>query len=98
MYLGLHAACEDLANRVIENSYKASSRSVGDLWLTLERRCTSHKHTDFPFRRFIPGIPESLPGQPFSIGLGRYFVPSHIVRMQLSGDYEYGWVSLNSMS
>ncbi|RBA20821.1 hypothetical protein FPRO05_08268 [Fusarium proliferatum] len=65
MFVGLHAACEDLANRVMKKSYKAR---------------LSH---------FTPKVPENKPGLPFSVGLGRYFVPSRSI--QLYGYYEDSW-------
>jgi hypothetical protein len=93
MYVGLHAACDDLANRVMKTSFRARVKSVGDLWLTLERRCARVISQD-PCKvgmHFTPPIPNSQPGQPFSVGLERYYVPSHNIHRY--GDHWDGWVS-----
>lgn len=93
MFVGLHAACEDLANRVMKKSYKARLRSVGDLWLTLERRCARHMYWNrVSNSHFTPRVPENKPGLPFSVSLGRYFVPSRSI--QLYEYYEDSWVRL----
>ena len=42
MYHGIHPACEDIANRVIKTSPNAKISDIGDLFLTLERRCTNY--------------------------------------------------------
>lgn len=39
LYIGIHPACDELANRVMETSFSARICSLGDLWMTLERRC-----------------------------------------------------------
>ncbi|KAF9772485.1 hypothetical protein IL306_009809, partial [Fusarium sp. DS 682] len=79
MYVGIHAGCEELANRVMRASLNAKIRSIGDLWLTLERRCARVINED-PSKagmHFTPPIPKSEPGQLFSVGFERYYVPSH---------------------
>ncbi|KAF5538996.1 hypothetical protein FPHYL_12372 [Fusarium phyllophilum] len=99
MFVGLHAACKDLANRVMKTSYKASVRSVGDLWLTLERRCAKHMFwhptLGVPNSHFTPGVPENRPSLPFSVGLGRYFVPSRTIRY---GNYGDDWWDENPIT
>jgi hypothetical protein len=95
MYVGIHPACEDLLNRVMNTSPNAQVRSPGEFWLTLERRCARSKEEDSRNigMHFTPSIPNHQPGQPFSCGLERYYVPSP--SLFLYGNEWDGWVSLN---
>ncbi|KAH7115469.1 hypothetical protein B0J13DRAFT_208153 [Dactylonectria estremocensis] len=71
----IHSACDTIADRVIETSPTAHIRSIGELWMTLERRCTKTSR-DVPncFDNFLPEIPEKNPSEPSKLGLGRYYV------------------------
>lgn len=92
LFMGIHAACEEVANRVMRTSFNARVRSIGYLWMTLERRC-ARPMDRHPHMNFLPYLPESQSGQPRSFGTGRYFVPySCIIRY---GDEWDGWVTLN---
>ncbi|KAF5609661.1 uncharacterized protein FSUBG_3868 [Fusarium subglutinans] len=91
MYVGIHSACEDLANRVMRTSLCLKVNSIGDLWFTLERRCARVVNQD-PCKagmHFTPPIPNSQPGQPFSVGFERYYIPSH--NIYRCGDHWDGW-------
>ncbi|RTE77443.1 hypothetical protein BHE90_008048 [Fusarium euwallaceae] len=54
--VGIHFACLDLASRVIKTSRVAEIRSIGDLWVTLERRCAIVDDGDV-YDPFLPAIP-----------------------------------------
>ncbi|KAH7231566.1 hypothetical protein B0J15DRAFT_456031 [Fusarium solani] len=91
IFIGIHPACEDLANRVMRTSFTSRVRSIGDLWMTLERRCARHEWGPWhdPSFNFLPYIPTSQPGEPLSFGADRYYVPfSCIVNF---GDEWEGW-------
>ncbi|KAF4435947.1 hypothetical protein F53441_13375 [Fusarium austroafricanum] len=95
MYLGIHAACEEIANRVMKTSFNAKVRSISDLWLTLERRCASYLSQGRRQRRlprdmnYVPPIPNNQSGQPLSLGFDRYYVPYHCLDQW--GDEWEGW-------
>ncbi|QPC65703.1 hypothetical protein HYE67_007934 [Fusarium culmorum] len=91
MYVGIHKTCEQLFNRVMSTSPNAKVHSLGELWLTLERRCARSKMEDSRNigMHFTPSIPNSEPGQPFSCGLERYYVPSP--SLYLYGNEWDGW-------
>ncbi|KAH6876727.1 hypothetical protein B0T10DRAFT_585112 [Thelonectria olida] len=73
---GIHVACDAIATCVIETSPTARIRSIGDLWVTLERRCTkTDQDQPFFFQSFLPNIPENNPTEPHKLGLSRYYVP-----------------------
>jgi hypothetical protein len=97
MYIGIHKSCEQLLNRVMSASPNAKVRSIGEFWLTLERRCARSKMEDAGNigMHFTPSIPNSQPGQPLSCGLERYYVP--LPSLYLYGNEWNGWVSLHSM-
>ncbi|KAF4336272.1 hypothetical protein FBEOM_9876 [Fusarium beomiforme] len=92
MYVGIHAACENLAHRVMRFSFNAKIRSTGDLWLTLERRCARviNKDSGKSGMHFTPPIPKSKPGEPFTVGFERYYVPSHNI-YRYGDDWEGWW-------
>ncbi|KAI8666030.1 hypothetical protein NCS57_00826300 [Fusarium keratoplasticum] len=85
--LGIYFACLDLALRVMQTSWVVKIRSIGDFWVTLERRCTE---------RGIPPYPVPLPPmihEDFNIlenntscsvilGTERYYLPHYCM-------YEY---------
>jgi hypothetical protein len=89
-YIAVHVACLRLAETVIGRSPDAHIHSLGQLWHSLERRCTKTGqaqlsswpgHVDGPF---LPSIPEDPPQDrpasgPVKLGLSRYFVNSWLV-------------------
>ncbi|CEI63628.1 hypothetical protein FVEN_g6758 [Fusarium venenatum] len=91
MYVGIHKSCEQLLQRVISASPNAKVRSIGEFWLTLERRCARSKMEDSGDigMHFTPFIPNPQPGKPFSCGLERYYVPSPT--LYLFGNEWNGW-------
>ncbi|KIL84127.1 hypothetical protein FAVG1_12704 [Fusarium avenaceum] len=91
MYIGIHKSCEHLLNRVMSTAPNARVRSLGELWLTLERRCARSKVEDSRNvgMHFTPSIPNCQPGKPFSCGLERYYVPSP--NLYLNGNEWNGW-------
>ncbi|KAF5695222.1 hypothetical protein FDENT_526 [Fusarium denticulatum] len=95
MFVGLHTACEDLANRVMKKSYKASLRSIGDLWLTLERRSACRKYWLYGHGYPTSGIRETLPSLPFSVGLRRY-IPSGSI--EYDEYYDDSWWNENPIT
>ncbi|SCO76809.1 uncharacterized protein FRV6_01021 [Fusarium oxysporum] len=95
MYIGIHAACDDLASHVIKSPFSSNIRSTSELWLTLERRCASYlgqRLQQCPLPRdmnYIPPIPNNLPGQPISLGFERYYIPEYCIENW--GDEWGGW-------
>jgi len=49
-------------------------RSLGDLWMTLERRCRKALPYGWSPEFCIPAIPNNRPREPIELGLGRYYV------------------------
>ncbi|KAM0554929.1 hypothetical protein ACHAPJ_006665 [Fusarium lateritium] len=91
MYIGIHAACEDIAKRVMKTSPNAQIRSIGDLWLSLERRCARYtSENPTRDRNFVPPIPKSQPGEPLSLGMDRYYVPYACI-VQYGDEWEGWW-------
>jgi hypothetical protein len=94
MHHGLHAACEDMAYRVIKSSPHAKIHSIGDLWLTLERRCAGYLEQGRRQRtrprddNYVPPIPNKETGK---LDFDGYYVPSHCM-LQYGDEWE-GWVS-----
>ncbi|KAM0270078.1 hypothetical protein ACHAPA_003592 [Fusarium lateritium] len=95
MYMGIHAACEDLANRAMKGPSNANISSTSDLWFTLERRCASYLEQRLRERppptdmNYVPPIPNNSPGQPLSVGFGHYYVPVYCIEQW--GDEWEGW-------
>ncbi|CAG2011579.1 unnamed protein product [Fusarium graminearum] len=94
LYIAIHPACENMANRFMKTSSNAKIHSLGDLWLVLERRCICHiwaeSSNDWADgeSRFIPEIPHAETGVR---SLDGYYVPrSCLLR---TGDEWEGWVS-----
>lgn len=82
-FIALHAPCLRIAKRAMQLSQTAHVRTLGDLWLTLERRTENIiKLQDglIPIPvPFIPAIAEDPPKSrsvtgPVKLGLSRYFV------------------------
>jgi hypothetical protein len=42
MYLGIHAAYNELADRIIQDPFNTKLRTLNELWLVLERRCAGY--------------------------------------------------------
>lgn len=93
-YFGVHTACEELALLAIETQ-KYSLRSMGDLWMTLDRRCTKTTNDTDLCLSFLPKIPENPPGCDIRLGFGRYFVPPEAL-LQFEDDWYGGeeWVRI----
>lgn len=97
MYIGIHASCDNIANRAIASPFNVSVGSTFQLWLTLERRCARYLgqiRRQRPQPRdmnYVPPIPNS-PLQPISLGFERYYVPHPCIEQW--GDEWEGWVSL----
>lgn len=93
--LGIHSACEELALRVMQTSLEARIRSIGHLWMTLDRRCTRTLADRSYFSSFLPTIPENLPCEPVALSLRRYYIPSDAIPGDQVGYHESveEWVS-----
>ncbi|EKJ72029.1 hypothetical protein FPSE_07771 [Fusarium pseudograminearum CS3096] len=93
MYIAIHPACEDMANRFMRTSSHAKIHSTGDLWLVLERRCASHIYVVIPrwFEngdlRFVPEIPLAETGVH---SLDGYYVPRACL-LRTGDDWEGWW-------
>ncbi|KAF5012301.1 hypothetical protein FDECE_1682 [Fusarium decemcellulare] len=76
IYLGIHSACEEIAYKVMR-AERARIRSLGDLWMTLERRSQNSQYQ--PYRRvkapFLPFIPCQMPGDKVYLELYNYYIP-----------------------
>ncbi|KAF5003809.1 hypothetical protein FDECE_9665 [Fusarium decemcellulare] len=78
-YFGIHTACEELAIRAMRTSQECKVRSTGDLWMTLDRRCTKSIQGRTRCRFcFIPEIPNKLGGE-IKLDHRRYFLPQDVV-------------------
>ena len=82
-FIVLHAPCLRIAKLAMQLSHIAHVRTVGDLWLTLERRTENVMQLKKAQRPLpvplIPAIPEDPPQSrpvtgPVKLGLSRYFV------------------------
>lgn len=91
-YFGIHSACEDIANVVMRTSREARIRSIRDLWMTLDQRCTKTDSEHRFFIPFLPNIPENGPGEPINLSLRRYYIPrDSIPGDQADFDDLYQW-------
>ncbi|KAI8691831.1 COesterase domain-containing protein [Fusarium sp. Ph1] len=75
LYVGIHRSCEDMANRAMRSSPVCEIRSLGDLWMTLERRCTRTIQSRRLTLSFLPIILKNRTWQGLELGLERYFIP-----------------------
>jgi len=94
MYHGIHPACEDLANRVIQTSPNAKISGIGDLFLTLERRCTNYQWSTRKQRlgpRDNNYVPPIFNEEKNALTFDGYYVPRHCIDQW--GDEWAGWVS-----
>jgi hypothetical protein len=93
MYHGIHPACEDLASRVIQTP-NAKISGIGDLFLTLERRCVDYQNKNRRSRRrrrddnYVPPI---FNEEKNALAWDGYYVPRHCIDQW--GDEWAGWVS-----
>jgi hypothetical protein len=94
MYHGIHPSCEDLANRVIATSPNAKVSGIGDLFLTLERRCASFQWSTREQRlgpRENNYVPPIFNEEKNTLTFDGYYVPVHCIDQW--GDEWAGWVS-----
>lgn len=87
--LGVHEACLTMAYLVMQKSPTSPLRSLGHLWVTLDRRCelTIRVRTGPSFFHWLPLIP--LPKKPDEArrSWGSYYIPDY-----QPGSY-HNWVS-----
>lgn len=93
-FFGIHSACLVLARRVMEISPNASIQTIGDLWVTLERRCSKTGQERWFSWKFVPNIPDNPPGEPIELNLRRYYVPRDHIGIEQDDDAE-DWVCIN---
>ncbi|KAJ3464570.1 hypothetical protein MRS44_009356 [Fusarium solani] len=78
--VGIHFACLDLASRVIKTSQLANISSIGDLWVTLERRCAIIDDGNL-YGSYLPAIPngpnirDDQPHDLENLDMKRYYHP-----------------------
>ncbi|KAF5574237.1 uncharacterized protein FSUBG_14064 [Fusarium subglutinans] len=100
MYMGIHAACDDIANRAIKSPF-VTVGSIYELWCVLECRCARYLGQLLEQRpqprdmNYVPPIPYNSPGQPKILGFERYYVP--YLCMEQWGDEWEGWWDENPM-
>lgn len=93
IYHGIHPSCEDLANRVIQTP-NAKISGIGDLFLTLERRCVDYQNKNRRSRRrrrddnYVPPI---FNEDKNALAWDGYYVPRDCIDQW--GDEWAGWVS-----
>ncbi|RSL51451.1 hypothetical protein CEP54_011417 [Fusarium duplospermum] len=81
----------------METSFNARIRSLGDLWMTLERRCARRDpERESPVKNFLPYIPTSQSGEAPSFATDRYFVPFPCI-VRLGNEWE-GWWAHNPIN
>ncbi|KAF4470243.1 hypothetical protein FALBO_2852 [Fusarium albosuccineum] len=75
-YFGIHSACEDIANKVMRTG-NARVRSIGDLWVTLERRSQKSEWSPVFLTKppFLPALPCQVPGHKVFLELYNYYIP-----------------------
>ncbi|KAF5673558.1 hypothetical protein FCIRC_8021 [Fusarium circinatum] len=99
MYMGIHAACDNIANRAIKSPSNVKVGSINELWFVLERRCARYLGQLLEQRpqprdmNYVPPIPNNSPGQPMSLGFERYYVPYPC--MEQWGDEWEGWLAIH---
>lgn len=95
-FFGLHSACLDIAQRVMQTSRVASIRTMRDLWVTLDRRCARSDYEHFRVTSFLPCIPDNRRGEPLKLNLRRYYVPDdHIRNIDEADEEAVDWVRVN---
>ncbi|KAI1063251.1 hypothetical protein LB507_005570 [Fusarium sp. FIESC RH6] len=99
MYHGIHPACEDLANRVIATSPNAKISGIGDLFLTLERRCASYQSSSRDERmgpRDNNYVPPIFNKEKDALAFDGYYVPIYCIDQW--GDEWAGWWDENPVN
>ncbi|KAH7182407.1 uncharacterized protein B0J16DRAFT_373045 [Fusarium flagelliforme] len=99
MYHGIHPACEDLANRVIKTSPNAKISGIGDLFLTLERRCASYQWSTLEQRlgpRDNNYVPPIFNEEKNALTCDGYYVPRNCIDQW--GDEWAGWWDENPVN
>ncbi|KAH8670611.1 hypothetical protein BGZ61DRAFT_497746 [Ilyonectria robusta] len=91
-FFGIHTACEEIANQIMQSSLKSQIRSPANLWMTLDRRCmkTQSQGVMNVSMNFLPNIPENRPGEPLKLGLSRYYIPNGCI-YRLSNERDGWW-------
>jgi hypothetical protein len=93
-YLPVHAACYAMARKAMA-APGSKITSLGDLWMTLERRCQKTMFPGRPRWLCLPCVPNNRPGEPIELGFGRYYTPPKTEQSSpFSIINDYGWVSL----
>ncbi|KAH7125071.1 hypothetical protein B0J13DRAFT_599002 [Dactylonectria estremocensis] len=77
-YLPIHSACETMAGRAMQ-APQSRIRSIGDLWMTLDRRCVKTAWDETVLTPYLPKLPDSQRGEPIKLGLRRYYIPSNAI-------------------
>lgn len=75
-YLMIHSVCNDIAERVARRSKTSRIQCIGDLWMTLDQRCTKALF-DFGWGMgpFLPNTPIVRPED----RLGGYYLPAYAI-------------------
>jgi hypothetical protein len=96
-YLGFHSACIDMARRAM-NEPSGKVKSMGDLWMTIERRCVKTADDENTLPLYLPNIPNNRSGEPIELGLQRYYIPRDAICTEESilDDPSLEWVSFSS--
>ncbi|KAH7192028.1 uncharacterized protein B0J16DRAFT_394133 [Fusarium flagelliforme] len=89
VYLPVHAACYAMARKV-GAAPGSGITSLGDLWITLERRCREAISYGRTGGFYIPSIPNNRPGEPIELNLGRYYIPPQAICPRFSSLAKYG--------
>ncbi|CAG7565638.1 unnamed protein product [Fusarium equiseti] len=78
LYLPVHAACYAMARKAMA-APGSRITSLGDLWITLERRCKEAISYGQTPGFCIPANPNNRPGEPIELGLGHYYIPPQVM-------------------
>jgi hypothetical protein len=94
-YLGIHSACEDIANRVMRTPRpeKAGIRVLGDLWMTLERRKQKSNWEYNAKVPFLSAIPSQIPGDSVFLELYNYCIPRECIHERNPRHAFYTYIS-----
>ncbi|KAH7156055.1 hypothetical protein EDB81DRAFT_716011 [Dactylonectria macrodidyma] len=72
-FFGIHYACEEIVNRAMKTSSGSQLRSLGDLWVTLNRRWEMSRSEGTSKCHFVPFCPEKAPGGSTEWGFRGYY-------------------------
>ncbi|RKK76404.1 hypothetical protein BFJ69_g7054 [Fusarium oxysporum] len=78
-YLGVHCACLDVAERLMNES-SGKARSIGELWMTIERRRVKTADDENIRPLYLPSIPKNRSEESKELGLQRYYIPRDAIR------------------